>query len=49
MRNISGKICRENQNTFYIQKFSLKIVLLIKVEEIIQAGTPQKRCNLHAR
>jgi hypothetical protein len=28
MRNISDKICRKNQNTFYIQKFSLKIVLL---------------------
>jgi len=31
MSNISDKICRENENTFYVQIFFPKFVLLIKV------------------
>jgi hypothetical protein len=41
MRNISDKICRENQNTFYVQSFfsfENRAVYEINVEKFCRAG-----------
>jgi len=44
MRNVSDKVCRENQDTFYIQKlFFSKILPFMGImwEKFVESGRPQ--------
>jgi len=50
MRNISDKLCRENQNTFYVQYFFFRIWYRLwdKVEKYCRAGEPIDDNMAHA-
>ena len=41
MRNVSDKICRENQNTFHVQYFLFSRALSDNVEKSVQPDRPQ--------
>jgi len=43
MRNVSDKICRENQNTFYVQKRSFENLAVCEIlwKNMVQTYMPQ--------
>ena len=54
MRNVSDKICRENQHRFRVQIFSSenRVVFVIMLKNMIQPDRPlmetHSACSLHA-